>query len=410
MYSHTIKRNFKRHIPVVVIVSLISVFFLGVSYAVAKDKAYGYLKTILLWEVNDCKQWVEDSFMMIHLTFNSGRSEISIQREFLKTVQNIFYIDFFKPSTMVSAQTAYILLFRNLAMDRLLHHRNQLDSQHDFSKLFGQDSSSIKSAEENTDTTPNYKLQYGSVLVNSEISNLPSMDQLLNEPLKIHFDTRGPKILLVHTHTTEGYLRDLEQFANPKIPIRSEDTSRNVVGVGKEITHQLNNTWGIHTIHNSTNHIKGTDIGSYARSLNTVEKILQSYPSIGVVLDIHRDGIGGGKKLRIIQTYKNKTYAKIMVVLGTNGSGLDHPNWKENYKFSIHLQRELQKIVPGITRPIYISKNRYNQHVRNGALIIEIGGDGNLMKETLESAKVLAQAIHLVFEKTSKTNETQYVQ
>jgi len=63
-----------------------------------------------------------------------------------------------------------------------------------------------------------------------------------------------------------------------------------------------------------------------------------------------------------------------MFVVGTDGTGLEHPNWRENLKLAIKLQQKLNEKYPGITRPIYISRNRYNQHLTNGSLIVEIGG------------------------------------
>ena len=71
-----------------------------------------------------------------------------------------------------------------------------------------------------------------------------------------------------------------------------------------------------------------------------------------------------------------------MFVVGTNATGLEHPEWRENLKLAITLQSMLDERYPGLTRPIYISKNRYNQHLSKGALIVEIGGDGNLISES----------------------------
>jgi stage II sporulation protein P len=147
-------------------------------------------------------------------------------------------------------------------------------------------------------------------------------------------------------------------------------------------------------LHNGTIHDYPNYKSSYANSLSTVKKYLKSYPSLRILLDIHRDGLGAGNpKLRVNTKINGKNAAQIMFVVGTNGTGLEHPNWRENLKLALKLQEKLNSKYPGLAKPIYISKNRYNQHETNGALIIEIGGDGNLLSECLESTKYLAEVI-----------------
>lgn len=148
-------------------------------------------------------------------------------------------------------------------------------------------------------------------------------------------------------------------------------------------------------IHNATVHNQPSDTGAYGRSLNTATNILKSYPSIKIVLDIHRDGLGESK-LRVASKINGKDTAKIMFVVGTDGTGLEHPNWRENLKLALKLQQKLNEKYPGITRPVYMSRNRYNQHLTNGSLIVEIGGDGNTINECLESAKYLAEVLNEV--------------
>ena len=212
----------------------------------------------------------------------------------------------------------------------------------------------------------------------------------METPLKLNSQKRGPKVLIYHTHTTESFITDLGELEKTGIPNRTTDATNNVVRVGEELAQILRKKYNIEVIHNSTIHNYPSDTGAYGRSLNTASNILTSYPSIQIVIDIHRDGIEG-KKLRTVTEINEKKVAKIMFVVGT-----DHPQWKENLKLAITLQNMLNEKHPGITRPIYMSKYRYNQHLSNGALIIEIGGDGNLISECLESTKYLAEVINEV--------------
>jgi stage II sporulation protein P len=111
-----------------------------------------------------------------------------------------------------------------------------------------------------------------------------------------------------------------------------------------------------------------------------------------MVIDVHRDALKDNQ-LRVVTDINGKKAAKIMFVVGTDATGLTHPNWKENLKLAITLQKKLDNKYPGLTRPILISYNRYNQHLTNGAMLVEVGGDGNLMSECLESSKYLAEVI-----------------
>jgi stage II sporulation protein P len=98
--------------------------------------------------------------------------------------------------------------------------------------------------------------------------------------------------------------------------------------------------------------------------------------------------------LRAVKNINGKNAAQVMFVVGSNATGLNHPNWKENLAFAVKLEDRLNSISPGLAKPIFISRYRYNQHVTNGAIIIEVGGDGNLLSECIESAKYIAQAIN----------------
>ena len=87
-----------------------------------------------------------------------------------------------------------------------------------------------------------------------------------------------------------------------------------------------------------------------------------------------------------------------MFVVGTNATGLSHDNWRENLKFAIKLQEKLISYNPNIVKPIYVSKNRYNQNLTNFSLIIEVGGDGNVITESIESTKYIARALNDLIE------------
>jgi stage II sporulation protein P len=113
--------------------------------------------------------------------------------------------------------------------------------------------------------------------------------------------------------------------------------------------------------------------------------------------DIHRDGLSSDKpKLRVTTTINKKTVAQIMFVVGVGTDSLKNSHWKENLKFAMHLQVVLNEKYPGLAKPIYVREGRFNQHISSDSLIIEIGGDGNLLSECVDSTKYVAWAINEV--------------
>ena len=115
-----------------------------------------------------------------------------------------------------------------------------------------------------------------------------------------------------------------------------------------------------------------------------------------MIIDLHRDAIGSNNdyapKVKIGDEYA----AQLMFVIGTDGGGLEHPNWLENFKFAIKIQEKANEMYPGLFKPIILRNSRYNQHVARGACIVEVGATGNTMEQALTSMKYLAKVISQV--------------
>lgn len=235
-----------------------------------------------------------------------------------------------------------------------------------------------------------------SYMANDTGFNKIDLKSLLNQSLKFNFNKKGPKILIYHTHAMEQYILDKKQLLSGKIPDHSTKASSSVIAVGEELKMQFKKN-GIDTIHNTTYHDKYDFYRAYVESLKTLNQYIKSYPSISMTIDIHRDGSSvPGEKLRTVKMINGVNAARIMIVVGTNAGKLSHPNWMENMKLAVKLENALNKIAPGLAKPIYLSSNRYNEHVTLGSLLIEIGGDGNLIAECKESTKYIAKAIDMV--------------
>jgi stage II sporulation protein P len=352
---------------------------------------------------------LNNAFPIIDTIYNSGNISISFTGEINNLIKGIFGFEINNPVTILNAESPYVYSYYENDYQRILAQRDNerniqeneyTDTDQQETEKMGllQDQSSIyMEQEDSTQVSPpeNNAVSEGKITVHNETKEKLNIDELLKQPLKINFDKKGPQVLIVHTHTTEGYINSLSDLNNKNAVTSSRDPRYSVVRVGDEIAEILRKKYGIEVIHNGTVHDYPNYNKSYTNCLSTVTKILKSYPSIKVVLDIHRDGLGGnGQKLRAVKKINGKDAAQVMFVVGSNATGLNHPNWKENLAFAVKLEDRLNSISPGLAKPIFISRYRYNQHVTNGAIIIEVGGDGNLLSECIESAKYIAQAIN----------------
>ena len=134
---------------------------------------------------------------------------------------------------------------------------------------------------------------------------------------------------------------------------------------------------------------------SYSNARKSIRAYLEKYPSIRMVLDIHRDSVenSDGEQLRFTAQKDGQTAAQLMMVVGTDANGLSHPDWPENMSLAVKLHAQLEKNCPGICRPISFRSQRFNQDLSTGAMLIEVGSAGNTRAEALLAAQILGQAI-----------------
>ena len=91
--------------------------------------------------------------------------------------------------------------------------------------------------------------------------------------------------------------------------------------------------------------------------------------------------------------WEGKQVGQIMLVIGTDEGGLDHPDWKSNLSFALRLQREMDQQFPGLSRPLILRKERYNQDLAPGMVIVEVAASGNQPEEAKAGVKLFAKAM-----------------
>lgn len=240
-------------------------------------------------------------------------------------------------------------------------------------------------------------IKSGVVEVLSKLKNYTiDIDQYLAERPDVHIkDTTAPQVLIVHTHTSEAYMDSFTGTYPESFDPRTKDASHSVIRVGDVLTQKLNEA-GIATIHDTTYHDDPAYNGAYTRSMQTTQKYLEKYPSIQVVLDVHRDSLtqADGTKLKPTVTINGKKAAQIMIVSGCDDDGsIGYPEWQYNMRFGLRLQKEIATKYSGLARPLYTWNIRYNQHLTHGSLLVEFGTDANTDEEVSYSAELFADAL-----------------
>ena len=205
--------------------------------------------------------------------------------------------------------------------------------------------------------------------------------------------TKGqPQILIIHTHSSEAYTMDDFDVYTPSDNTRTQDTQYNVVRVGDVLTDALRNQ-GLEVIHDRAIYDYPSYTGSYTRAGEAINQYLTKYPSIALVIDLHRDAIGSGDVVyKTVAEDEDLPCAQTMFVVGTNAGGLEHPNWEQNLKLALYLQAAVHLQHPTLQRPVKLVKERYNQQLTTGSLILEVGSNGNTLAEALLAIEFFAEA------------------
>jgi len=239
-----------------------------------------------------------------------------------------------------------------------------------------------------------YKQTYNCEIEGVKIKNESKYDinamNLSSKNVKIS----SKDVIIFHTHTCESYTQTAQNSYVESGNYRTTDLGHSVARVGDVLQSYLN-SFGFNVVHDKTYHDYPAYNGSYGRSLKTVSSLLQKNPKTQIIIDLHRDAMSDetyAPKVKIGDEY----VSQIMFVIGTDGSGLKHDNWKKNLEFAIKVQKIGNEMYPGLFKPIILRNARYNQHLSSCATIIEFGATGNTLEECENAAKYLAKVLEKV--------------
>ena len=222
----------------------------------------------------------------------------------------------------------------------------------------------------------------------------PDKQALLTRPSALSLSDDGPAVLIVHTHSSEAYTMEAGFEYPESDALRTLDERYSVIRVGDEIADILTEA-GISVLHDTQPNDYPNYNGAYERMRQTIEGYLAEYPSIQMVLDIHRDAAedADGNPVALTAEADGEACAELMLVVGTDEGGLSHPDWQENLANALKIQTLLNRSAPGLCRNLNLRTERFNQHETPGSLLVEVGASGNTLAEALRSARILGQAL-----------------
>ena len=223
-------------------------------------------------------------------------------------------------------------------------------------------------------------------------ARLLDASKLLTEDLSIRKNPQVPQILIYHTHSQE-------EFAD-SVP---GDTETSIVGMGEVLAEALQG-YGYQVIHDTGVYdlIDGVldRSAAYDYARVAVENILQEYPTIEVIIDLHRDGVDGQK---FVTEIDGKPTSMIMFFNGISRNSQDepiaylaNPYTQQNLAFSLQLELAAREKYPGYTRNIYLKAERFNLHLRPRSLLVEAGTQLNTVEEEKNAMQPLADLLHEV--------------
>ena len=231
------------------------------------------------------------------------------------------------------------------------------------------------------------------VTVKSNTDLEPDLAALIAQPLSWDLTGEEPTVLILHTHGTESYTKQSGERYKESSAFRTLDKQYNMISLGDHLARLLE-AGGVKVIHDRELHDYPSYSGSYSHARKSIAAYLKEHPSIRLVLDLHRDASGDNtNQMRTKATVDGKSSAQLMLVVGTNGTGLKHPDWEKNLALGLKLHTQCERLAPGIMRYVNLRAQRFNQDLSPGALIVEIGAAGNTHDEALTATEVLAQAI-----------------
>ncbi len=336
-------------------------------------------------------------FILFKKSYSFSYSFHQIETVFYPCLDDVFYT--LSPSKKDNFSLSQFILYSEIPILSTPVSSSGLALENDYAENNTSNKSSVTSSniafptqvqviENNVPNT--YTDDYNGVQIKNSSCYELTGDMLNSSELTIN----SKNIIIFHTHTCESYTPTENFSYEASGNYRTTELDYSVVRVGDVLSDYLTG-YGYNVMHDSTYHDYPSYNGSYGRSMATVQSILAKQPNVDIIIDIHRDAISD-------ETYSpsvminDEIVSQLMFVIGTDGSGLEHPNWINNLQFAIKVEQKANEVYPGLFKPILLRNSRYNQHLAKCACIIEVGATGNTLEQSMNSMKYLAYILNQV--------------
>lgn len=239
-------------------------------------------------------------------------------------------------------------------------------------------------------------LSYNNIYIKNAAGLSLDLKAELATPVAFKIDKNDqPQVLIVHTHATESYMQTERDFYTAADESRTTDNLKNVVYVGETLANVLRQA-GIAVVHDETRHDYPSYTGSYERAAVTIREYLEKYPSIKIVIDLHRDSIAVNEtdRAKPTVTVGGRKAAQVMLCMGSqSGAVTGFPEWKQNFRLAARLQQTMEVMYPGLARPMLLASKKYNENLTTGSMLLEVGTESNTLAEATLSAELVGNAL-----------------
>lgn len=210
-----------------------------------------------------------------------------------------------------------------------------------------------------------------------------------------------PTVLIYHTHACESYTPGALDTYETDASDRCTDPAYSVIRVGDEMAKTLEDH-GIRVIHDRTQYDGESYNGAYTRSLAGVQAVIAQDPTVLVAIDVHRDALNqpGAQKYKLVADADGQTSAQVMLVIGTDESAGDHPGWRDNLALALMIQQKITDRYPTLARPLKLTRSSYHQFLAPGAMLVEVGANGNELGEAILAGRLFAEALAEILTQT----------
>lgn len=328
----------------------------------------------LAYDLNSSNEFYESiinkSNSSIEVTMNSGEKKKS-NGIFTIVFKYVTGIDIENPKTYISSQIPLLSLF-------------------DINTIAKGEDTPIEVIPKDNDyekVTPNDDKLFEDEEKDDELPNVPEKvvtPGKITTPNKINLTPSKPLVLIVHTHTTECYNPDNIYGGN-----YSTDFNKGVVKIGETLKKELESKYGIATLHDKTVHDNPVYYGAYKRSRPIIQNYVKKYPSLKLVIDLHRDGITNKSTSTAI--INGEKYSRVMFVIG-----LKNKNASKSKALANKINNIFNTYYPGLSRGLHFANNSvYNQDLTDKMILMEIGSNKNNINEALKTVDIIAKIIAL---------------